>query len=305
MPNHHEFAPAKINLALHITAKNAQGYHQLESLIVFAKIGDRIKISSNDTNKTDILKINGSFSFDLNSENKNENLILQALKFFRKNWPNTLPKTLKIELEKNLPIASGIGGGSADCAATLRLLNKISGNQIPIHELEKLALGLGADVPMCLKSKPAIVSNIGEIIEPLKTFPNAYVTLINPKISISTKQVFSLLKNPNNTGLPKISNEYLDGFENLEHLTKWLKSTRNDLLPAAISLAPTIKQIIYEFKNTQNCLFTSMSGSGATVFGLFASLKDAEKATFLMNRKWPHFWIKHAPLLSNHSETII
>ncbi len=302
MPNYHEFAPAKINLALHITAKNSQGYHQLESLIVFAKISDRIKISPNNTNKNDRLRISGSFSFDLSDENLNDNLILQALRIFRKNWPNKLPQALNIELEKNLPIASGIGGGSADCAATLRLLNKIASNQISIQELEKLALNLGADVPMCLNSKPVIVSNIGEIIKPLKTFPNAYIILINPKILISTKQIFSLLNNPNNTGLPEINNKYIDGFENLEQLTKWLKSTRNDLLPAALSIAPIIKQIIDKLKNTPNCLFTSMSGSGATVFGLFANLKDAENAALLMNEKWPHFWIKPAPLLSNHAE---
>ena len=285
-----EFAPAKINLALHVTGRNEKNYHLLESLVVFANIGDDIAISEA---KNDKLLITGSFAKNL--DKPKDNLIFRALNNFRANWPKKLPNGLKIELKKNLPIASGIGGGSADCAATLRLLNKISQNSSPPMELQNLALSLGADVPICLSSKPAIMRNIGEIIEPIKSFPKAYIVLVNPNIAISTAKIFSTIKTPNNQPMPIINN----AFDNINSLASWLNLTRNDLLPAAISIAPIIGQIIDEFNKDTLCNFTSMSGSGATVFGLFEDLEHAKKAAKNIDKKWPQFWTKYAPLISN------
>ena len=285
-----EFAPAKINLALHVVGRNNQGYHKLESLVVFANIGDKITIKQSEK---DQLKITGQFASSLNISN--DNLIIKALEIYRKNWTNNIPKGLEITLEKNLPIASGIGGGSADCAAMFRLLNQISDKKIPSLELEKLALTLGADIPICINSKPAIMKNIGEIIEPINIFPNAYIVLINPMQKISTKDIFNSLRTPNNSTLP----DYTQTFTNLEILKIWLKQTRNDLTAPAIKQAPIIKQIIDEFQANKNCLFTSMSGSGATVFALFTCLNDAKAANSKMNIKWPQFWSNYAPLMSN------
>ncbi len=288
VPN--EFAPAKINLALHIVGQTLDGYHKLESLVVFARIGDNLQISPAKKNS---FKISGEFASSLN--NSKDNLVLKAISAYKKHFPNKIPSNLKIHLEKNLPIASGIGGGSADCAATLRLLNKLNNKEFSAQKLEEIALSLGADVPMCLSSKPAIIKNIGEIIEPIKNFPNAYIILINPNIKISTQQIFNDLKNKNNAPLPPTNN----GFKNIKTLSTWLKNTRNDLLPPIIKTTPIISEVIDEFNKNKNCLHSNMSGSGATVFALYESLNDAKNAATNISKKYPHFWVKHAPLMSN------
>ncbi len=283
-----EFAPAKINLALHVLSRQKNGYHLLDSLVVFANIGDRIY--ANFATK-DSFVINGPFAKEL-ADGK-ENLVLLALNLFRENFPDSLPEGIFLRLKKNLPIASGIGGGSADCAASLRLFSKMSKKKINQNKLINLAQNLGADVPACLLSKPLIMQGKGELIKRIAPMPKTYIILVNPLINISSGKIFSSLKKVNNSPLKKIDSH----FNSLESLADWLKQTRNDLLPSALKIAPIIKEIIDTLKNIDGCYFAQMSGSGASVFGLFANKSKIFSAQQNLVKKWPDFWIKTGKII--------
>ena len=182
-----EFAPAKINLTLELTGKRADGYHTLQSLIVFAACGDSISAEPSDAS---LLSINGAFGHHLQG-NAEDNLIMKALRAVEKICKK--PLNVAVKLEKNLPVASGIGGGSADAAAMLRILRKILGKQVKDSDWQEVALALGADVPVCLESKSAFVSGIGEILHPVKQVPAYGIVLVNPMKALATKEVFGVL----------------------------------------------------------------------------------------------------------------
>jgi 4-diphosphocytidyl-2C-methyl-D-erythritol kinase len=186
-------APAKINLALHVVGQRDDGYHLLESVAVFTRFGDRVTV---DRAEADEFVVTGPYADAIPIDESN--LVLQARDALRAALPSGAGFPVSISLEKNLPPASGIGGGSSDAAATLKALERLWGGRVL---LEKIGLPLGADVPMCLSSSPALVSGIGEKVERIPNFPPLFIVLVNPGVEVSTPAVFSRLKVKNNPGL--------------------------------------------------------------------------------------------------------
>ncbi|MBI4922891.1 MAG: 4-(cytidine 5'-diphospho)-2-C-methyl-D-erythritol kinase [Devosia nanyangense] len=283
-----EAAPAKINLALHVTGRRADGYHSLEMLVAFAEVGDELEAAPA---RKDSLSITGPFAAALG--NSEGNLVLRALAAFRARWPEALPDGLAITLRKNLPVAAGLGGGSADAAAALRLFATMSSEAIAFADLFALATTLGADVPMCLHSRPAEVRGIGEIVLPLKHFPACHVVLVNPLVPVVTAEAFRKLERRDNPGLPAIA----DPLMRPAQLGLWLGETRNDLEAPALAIAPIVGELIEHLAGVDGCILARMSGSGATVFGLFGSSNQAHQAAHDLRERWPDFWVAAAPLI--------
>ena len=283
-----EAAPAKINLALHVTGRRPDGYHSLEMLVAFAEVGDELEATSA---KKDSLSITGPFAAGLG--NGETNLVLRALSAFRQRWPGALPDGLALRLAKNLPIAAGLGGGSADAAAALRLFAAMADTDIGFADLLDLSRGLGADVPMCLYSRPAEVRGIGEIVLPLKHFPACHIVLVNPLVPVVTADVFRRLERRDNPGLPDVG----DPLMRPAQLGLWLDETRNDLEPPAIAMVPTIGDLIDRLDGASGCILSRMSGSGATVFGLFGNSSQAHQAAHDLREKYPDYWVAAAPVI--------
>ncbi|MCX5576659.1 4-(cytidine 5'-diphospho)-2-C-methyl-D-erythritol kinase [Kaistia terrae] len=278
------FAPAKINLALHITGRRADGYHRLDSLVVFAAIGDTIEaIAAPDTTEP-TLDIVGPFAAGLDSGS--DNLVLRAARAHAAAGGRI--DGLALRLIKRLPVASGIGGGSADAAATLRLLDTIA--PLPSAGADTrlaMATRLGADVPMCLRSTPLRATGIGERIEPLRHFPTLPMVLVNPGVAVSTPSVFKRLEHADNLPLP----EFPLAFADAAALAEWLIQTRNDLEAGAVGALPVIADALAALNATTGCLLARMSGSGATVFGLFADATMAKLAAERIAAQHPEWWV--------------
>jgi 4-diphosphocytidyl-2-C-methyl-D-erythritol kinase len=268
-------ARAKINLALHVTGRRADGYHLLDSLVAFADIGDRILVSAADTLS---LTVTGPMAAGLSAGP--DNLVLRAALTLGRG------RGAAITLEKHLPIASGIGGGSADAAATLLALAELWGCPLP---KPAAVLALGADVPVCLAGVAARMQGIGEVISPL-ILPPAHVVLVNPGFGLATADVFRAVTRHDNPPLEMPGTTLPD----VQALTVWLRQMRNDLQPAAESLAPGIAKVIAALQTQPQCLIARMSGSGATCFGLFATAAAAEGAAQTLAR--PGWWVRAAAL---------
>lgn len=283
-------AHAKINLNLHVVGRRADGYHELQSLVVFGKMGDRLRLMPQDTG-VDRLSIDGPFAHLLSTDE--DNLVLGALQKFRQKWPHALTGPMHIHLQKNLPVAAGIGGGSADAAAILFMLNAQANIDIEDDEFYALALELGADVPVCLASKSAIMEGIGERITPVFDLPELFCVLVNPMKSVSTAKIFTKLERIDNAPLPAMPKD----MSNLSDFIGWLNDTRNDLEQVACKLVPEIEQIREKFNRDKHCIFTQMSGSGASVVALYASEIDADNAALDLSEKWQHYWVQSAPIM--------
>ncbi len=274
-------APAKINLALHVTGQRPDGYHDLDSLVVFARKGDFVRIAEADANN---FTVTGPFA-ELLSD-KGNNLVLAAHDEFRKTFGETALPCLSIELEKNLPVAAGIGGGSADAAAALQLFAAkagVSGDP----RIPDLAARLGADVPMCLSASPKRVVEIGDTLAGVPHLPPCHALLVNPLKPVPTPDVFARLTKRQNPPLP----EPVGNWEHLDDLVAWLEQTRNDLEGPATALVPEIAEITVQMRALHSCRFARMSGSGATVFGLFEFAEDAENAAIQLRNSRPNDWI--------------
>lgn len=283
-----EAAPAKINLALHVTGKRADGYHTLESLVVFADVADELRAipAPHDT-----LSISGPFAKSLTTGQSN--LVLKAVAAFRASFPDAVDHGVAFQLVKNLPVASGIGGGSADAAAALRLMLQLSSG-ISAQDLAGIAKNLGADVPVCLYGQSCVVEGYGDIVNPLPLFPHCHLVLINPLEPLSTADVFKRLKSRNNSGLPVLPKP----MDRVAMLGLWLEDTRNDLETAAAEAVPIIGEIIMRTRTTKGCIAARMSGSGATVFGLYGSSAEAHQAAHDIRARWPDFWVAAAPIIT-------
>ncbi len=279
-------APAKINLCLHVLGRRQDGFHELQSLVVFADLGDRLRISAGQGSAADSLVIDGPFSGDLHGEK--DNLVLKALHAMKRQWPGLIPGPLRICLQKNLPVASGIGGGSADAAAMLRVLAEEFVPAIEQDRLHEIALLLGSDIPACLSKKPLIMSGRGENLTLLEKFPSLFAVLANPGITISTGRVFSGLKSRNNPPLKDLPANPAGPLQ----LVDWLRQTRNDLQMETIALVPGIGELIGEFEKNPDCMLARMSGSGATVFALFADLERARAGARRIRQRWPGYWVQ-------------
>lgn len=278
----HETARAKINLALHVTGRRADGYHLLDSLVTFAEAGDGLRFASS---AADRLTLGGRFGALLDAEG--DNLVVKARDLLRlalQELGHAAPP-VHIHLDKDLPIAAGIGGGSADAAATLRGLQRFWNATLPDEALAVLALKLGADVPMCLSSRPLIARGIGEALTPV-ALPAFSMLLINPLIGVSTPEIFRRLERRDNAPLPLLppsgdASVWLD----------YLKDQRNDLEPPARSLVLVIGQLITALEES-GARLARMSGSGATCFGLYAAERDAIAASEQLAARFPEAYIK-------------
>lgn len=283
-----QIAPAKINLALHVTRRREDGFHDLESLVVFADVADEIEAVAADS---DSLIIVGPFAKGLNAGPSN--LVCRAVAAFRARWPEAVSSGLAMRLTKNLPVAAGIGGGSADAAAALRLMVSQAQHAIPVHELSDMAATLGADVPACLVSRPLLARGVGELLEPLPDFPALHVVLVNPMVPLATADVFRRLRAHDNYPLPALPVPLTRPVQ----IGIWLAETRNDLQPPAVKLLPVIGEVVDRLAQAQGCMLARMSGSGATVFGLFGSSGQAHQAAQMMREHDPEHWVAAAPLL--------
>ncbi|WP_020591059.1 4-(cytidine 5'-diphospho)-2-C-methyl-D-erythritol kinase [Kiloniella laminariae] len=280
-----EFAAAKINLTLQVTGKRPDGYHLLQSLVVFAGVGDCLRFSPADDLSLDI---SGPFASHLTADS--DNLVLAAARKLQEQLGSAfrgkaLPGAA-IQLEKNLPVASGIGGGSADAAAALRGLQRLWKAEIPENELMSLALDLGADVPVCLTSSGSWMEGIGEVIAPGPELPKLYAVLINPAVPVSTPEIFKALK-----GTFSPVSEKPAVMVSLTDLTCYLESTPNDLQAPAISQAGIVSEVLSGLRGSRECSFAAMSGSGATCYGLFPTAKAAESSAETLSAERPGWWV--------------
>ena len=283
-----EAAPAKVNLALHVTGRRPDGYHELESLVVFAGVSDELVARKA---RKDSLTVTGPFAAQ--AGNGEKNLVTRAVAAFRARWPDHVPFGLALELRKNLPVAAGLGGGSADAAAALRLMAGCAESEISAPELAAVALTLGADVPACLASRPCEVRGIGEVVHRLRHFPACHLVLVNPLIPVVTADVFRRLESRANPGLPPLP----DPLTRPAQLGIWLQETRNDLEETAIRLVPPIGEIVGRMRDVDGCILARMSGSGATVFGLFGSATRAHQVAHDLRAGWPDYWVAAARVL--------
>ena len=299
------FAPAKVNLTLHVTGQREDGYHLLDSLVCFPDIGDRLSFSPAEQMS---LTIKNAPELSCGEDN----LVMKAARRFLDDSPQS------IELFKKLPIASGIGGGSANAAAVLRAAQLILRRSEPetlksvtsppratAHltqdgetpppvpqefdpDLFVDALTLGADVPVCLSSRPARMRGIGDQLSNLTFWPDqGHILLINPGVGVSTPEIFNALPHKDNAPMPA----NLPQFSTLAHLIEFIETQRNDLQGPAIAQQHVIADVIDEISATSGCLIARMSGSGATCFGIYAMAEEAVKAGKEISKRHSNWWI--------------
>jgi 4-diphosphocytidyl-2-C-methyl-D-erythritol kinase len=272
-----EIAPAKVNLALHVTGRRADGYHLLDSLVVFPRIGDRLEAEP----ATGLsLSLAGPFAGALGAGA--DNLVLRAAETLRPPGQGAA-----LRLVKALPVAAGIGGGSADAAAALRLLARLWGVALPPPER---VIALGADVPVCLAGRSARMRGIGGDLDPV-ALPPFWIVLVNPCVPVATGPVFAGLASRDNAPMGDPP-----PFAEAAALFDWLAAQRNDLEVSARVLAPVIGTVLEALAAQPGCALARMSGSGATAFGLFASEAPALAAATAIRAGEPRWWIAAAPV---------
>jgi len=277
-------ARAKINLFLQIVGRRADGYHLLDSLIVFAEAGDEIALAPADGLS---LAIDGPFAAGL--ETGADNLVLRAATALRE--LTGVRAGAAIRLTKNLPVASGIGGGSADAAATLDGLCGLWDVAPGRAALLKIAAKLGADVPVCLDGVPSFVGGIGEELAPARGLPAAWLLLANPRVATPTPAVFRARHGP--FSKPARWSEPPHDFA---EFAARLQGCANDLTEAAISVTPAIRDVLVALAALPGCTLARLSGSGATCFGLFADEGSARAAETRLRGAQPDWWVIAAPM---------
>lgn len=279
-----EIARAKVNLALHITGRRPDGYHDLDTLVAFPEVGDRLSVTPADDFS---LEVDGPFAAAVPTDDTN--LVLRAARLLAET-AGLSGRGARFRLTKALPVASGIGGGSADAAAALRLLNRLWGLALDLPALAALSRPLGADLPICVLSTPARATGIGHEIEPLPALPAVAFLLVNPGVPVATPDVFRALERRDNAPLPAGAAAWRDARD----LAEWLAATRNDLEPAAQRVAPVIGEVVAGLAAAPGALLVRLSGSGATAFALFATADEAAAAATRLARTRPSWWIKAA-----------
>lgn len=276
-------APAKINLDLLITGRRDDGYHLLDSIVVFTELGDELTVEKSDQLS---LTISGQFANDLS--NRNDNLILEAARLICKEFD--IEPNLKFHLIKNLPVSSGIGGGSADAAAAIKLTIETFKLTIDQERLDSLTLSLGADIPICLRSASTHMKGIGENLNSINLHKPMNILLINPGISVSTPIIFQKYKD-----LYKDFDSERGHKVNYIHdrfIKKELLNSQNALESAACEVESKIKDVLAAFENLEGLWLKRMSGSGATCFGLFNNKENCIKAKNIIESQNTSWWVK-------------
>ncbi|ACI51065.1 4-diphosphocytidyl-2C-methyl-D-erythritol kinase [Gluconacetobacter diazotrophicus PA1 5] len=295
----HESAHAKINLYLHVTGRRPDGYHLLDSLAVFAGAADRLTLHPGAAGQGEavVLDIAGAFGAGLVADT-DSNLVLQAARRLRAEMGVTdRLAPMRIVLEKSLPVASGIGGGSADAAAALRLLLRAwPGEAPPRARLMALAVELGADVPVCIDQRPARMGGVGERLAPAPALPNCGMMLVNCGEAVPTPAVFRA-RAPVFTPAASLPSAWPD----VGAMVRDLAVLTNDLQDAACELCPTIRTVLQVLDAAPGCRLARMSGSGATCFALFDSPQAARDAMTAVER--PGWWVWAGGLHGMPAET--
>lgn len=281
-------APAKLNLYLHVTGRRPDGYHLLDSLVAFASLGDEVTVAEA---RRPTFTVEGEFADGIPSgDAAADNLVVKAACLLAELLDR--PPHVAIHLRKSLPPASGIGGGSADAAATLRALACIWGIEEDDPRLAELGGRLGADVPVCLVSRTSRVLGIGDLVEPAPSLSGVPIVLVNPMVPVSTPEVFRRYSGR----FTEISGP-IDPPADPSDLAGWLAQRRNDLAGPAAQVAPAIEAVLAELAGEPDCRLARMSGSGATCFGLFRTRKSAMAAAERIERGNPDWWVRSGTLL--------
>ena len=281
----HILAPAKINLYLHILGRRGDGYHLLDSLIAFAAVHDRITVRSGEGL---VLRTEGPFAAALGDGD--DNLVLRAARLLLQGMES--PPGADITLAKNLPVASGMGGGSSDAAAALKALNAFWALGRSDRELARLGASLGADIPVCLFARTAFVDGIGEDVASAPRLPPVALVLVHPGVALSTASVFGARE-----GAFSRPARLDDAAQDAGALAADLKARRNDLTDAACGLVPAINQVLAALDAEAGCLLARLSGSGATCFGLFEDAAAAEGTAERLAASHPGWWVQASRFL--------
>jgi 4-diphosphocytidyl-2-C-methyl-D-erythritol kinase len=274
-------APAKINLALHVTGRRADGYHLLESLVVFADFGDRLSVAAA---RADTTTIGGPHGAGLPTDHTN--LVVAARDRLRTAFGAAATPPVNIHLDKHLPVASGVGGGSSDAAAALKALAGLWGLDAGAPEIAAIAAGLGADVPMCLDGRALVARGIGHDLQPLRAWPGFDVVLVNPGVAVSTPAVFARLSRRDNPPLPPLPRA-----ADRAAALAFLAAARNDLETPAMAMTPQIGEALDALRHA-GAGFARMSGSGATCFGVFADADAARTAAARIGVARPGWFVE-------------
>jgi 4-diphosphocytidyl-2-C-methyl-D-erythritol kinase len=278
-------AAPKINLNLSVLGRRADGFHIIDSHVAFLDTGDRLSFAAAPELT---LEVTGPFAAALGAAR--DNLVIRAAQALADGVPG-IELEYAVTLEKNLPVAAGLGSGSADAAATLRGLLMAHGRTVSTKALSAIAASLGSDVPACLKSRAARVTGTGTIVGPAAPLPECFAVLVNPGVQLATARVYWELGIEPGTDLPEQPMApAFGGFQTAEDLAAWLVATRNDLEPAAARLCPRIAEMPDVLMAQNGCLCARMSGSGPTCYGLFAKPDEARAAASAIKSAKPDWW---------------
>lgn len=286
-------ANAKINLNLSVLGKRPDGYHALDSLVTFAAMGDELSVSSSDELS---LTYKGEFALDLTASlvAKSDDLILKAAKALQKE--SGISAGAALQLVKSVPLGAGLGGGSADAAACLRLLNRFWKLDWSLEALMSLGAHIGSDVPACVMNAPCRMTGRGEHVTKIDTLPILFCVLVNPRMSVSTAEIFRKLNKPH-IGMDALDTNSvpLPVFANHDILYNYLQNTGNDLLSSAIETAPVIGSVLDAINDT-GADISAMTGSGSTCFGLFKDEVSARRAKEKLKAVFPDYWVMSTAL---------
>ncbi len=280
-----ELARAKVNLFLHVGRPGADGYHDVSSLMVFADIGDRVSLRSGETG----FALTGTFAAGLVGEA--DNLVTRARDLFVASFGST--QDFGLTLDKALPIAAGLGGGSADAAAALRLMAQAfdvpAAERLESGALGEIARGIGADVAACLGSTPVMAEGRGDVLTKAPALPTLHAVLVNPLAPSPTSAVYRAFDEGRAWGALAASRS--GPLVSANETVRWLASTRNDLERPAIRLCPQIGDVIAALRQSEDCLLSRMSGSGATCFALCAGEREAARLAATVAAAHPDWWV--------------
>lgn len=296
-------APAKVNLSLHVLGRRPDGYHELSGLVAFADLGDRLTLEQaapGDAGRLSLhkagwrLSIEGPFASELGASSPDhaDNLVVRAARLFCRLMKTERGCAGHIRLQKNLPVAAGLGGGASDAAAILRLLQRLHRGAVAEEKLLAMALQLGADVPMCLNPSAKMIAGVGEITRSVAFASPLAAVLVNPGIQLSTRSIFSELSARSLGGSVKQRIKDLPDFCDNDDLLGWLKTQRNDLQDTAVRRVPVIGRILEALEETSHVRLARMSGSGASCFALYDCQQHSLQAARHLVEKYPQWWIR-------------
>jgi len=282
-------AAAKVNLTLEITGRRDDGYHTLQSLVVFTEIADTLRFTFT-RNGTLSVAVSGPEAGTLTGDDSN--LALRAARMVQDRTGDQ--SGVSIALEKHIPLQAGLGGGSADAAAAVAACWATwAGSDMPPISDTDLAYELGADVPVCRHGRAAMMRGIGEVIHPIGRFPSAWLVLVNPRINVPTRDVFKTFEAPfsqQDTGP--------GGLNSFQALCEYVGSHHNDLTDAAVRIAPPIDDVLTALQSTEKCAAARMSGSGPTCFGLYESSESARQAAETLATTHPAWLVRPTPIIT-------